>query len=518
MAKKKKSYDEQDGVWRTIGGRRVFIRTGQSLSDAMKESGKFEKTSGVKREQYRKVNTELQKTELSKELAREIYGKGISDEVAERYGKDLIQLQEGTVTSDLQDWEWDGKKTNPEWSKEALENKLTYFQKGYNASKEEGDLHNPSILEGKHIARDNFYTRKDGNKEEKRIQSLAKMYDVNRETAEKYQYFPKDIQNVKKHGGAGHYDESEFGKKEQQLRDIGNKYATNNGSGSDDNTSAYADKALDYWRKQREDTLARGGNTAWEDDSIKRWEKEKENRLYGEKEKAFDNEATKPSHIKASESQLKRLDKEYKDAYDYYDEAMARANEKEDLHFAGEELYSDDPNRFGDKMRKYNDSINPSKKAKKDAFDFTQEEVDKAYQTMREKMQYNMDNNIDKWSAKTYTNAEFLAHLEDANWHGEMKQLEDAKLSEKELEYIKNKTTLSSWGVGEELTGRENVSKMIQETKEKFRGKDYGYDEYLKAKKTSSLRTRYSDTIKYLKQTTDMSEEEILEMLRKRGK
>ena len=133
-------------------------------------------------------------------------------------------------------------------------------------------------------------------------------------------------------------------------------------------------------------------------------------------------------------------------------------------------------------------------------------------------MQYNMDNNIDKWSAKTYTNAEFLAHLEDANWHGEMKQLEDAKLSEKELEYIKNKTTLSSWGVGEELTGRENVSKMIQETKEKFRGKDYGYDEYLKAKKTSSLRTRYSDTIKYLKQTTDMSEEEILEMLRKRGK
>lgn len=29
------------GVWRTIGGRRVFIKTGQSLSEAMKESGKF---------------------------------------------------------------------------------------------------------------------------------------------------------------------------------------------------------------------------------------------------------------------------------------------------------------------------------------------------------------------------------------------------------------------------------------------------------------------------------------------
>lgn len=41
MAKKK--YDSSEGVWRTIGGRRVFIRTGQSLSDAMKESGKFKR-------------------------------------------------------------------------------------------------------------------------------------------------------------------------------------------------------------------------------------------------------------------------------------------------------------------------------------------------------------------------------------------------------------------------------------------------------------------------------------------
>jgi hypothetical protein len=31
----------EDGVWRTISGRRVFIKEGQSLSDAMKNSGKF---------------------------------------------------------------------------------------------------------------------------------------------------------------------------------------------------------------------------------------------------------------------------------------------------------------------------------------------------------------------------------------------------------------------------------------------------------------------------------------------
>lgn len=32
----------ENGIWRTISGRRVFIRNGQSLTDAMRESGKFD--------------------------------------------------------------------------------------------------------------------------------------------------------------------------------------------------------------------------------------------------------------------------------------------------------------------------------------------------------------------------------------------------------------------------------------------------------------------------------------------
>lgn len=72
MAKKK--YDEQDGVWRTIGGRRVFIRTGQSLGDAMKESGKFKKTSDVKREEYQYKNDKLER-ERQAEISRKYIGK-----------------------------------------------------------------------------------------------------------------------------------------------------------------------------------------------------------------------------------------------------------------------------------------------------------------------------------------------------------------------------------------------------------------------------------------------------------
>lgn len=33
--------DNIDGIWRTVGGRKIFIKNGQSLSDAMIKSGKF---------------------------------------------------------------------------------------------------------------------------------------------------------------------------------------------------------------------------------------------------------------------------------------------------------------------------------------------------------------------------------------------------------------------------------------------------------------------------------------------
>lgn len=106
----------------------------------------------------------------------------------------------------------------------------------------------------------------------------------------------------------------------------------------------------------------------------------------------------------------------------------------------------------------------------KGAFDFTRAEIQKAYQTMREKLQFHMDRGDERWSAKEYSNAEFLAHMEDANWHGEMKQLEDAKLTAKQLTQIKNKTTISVYGVGSMLTGKENVQKMINSVK-KTKGK-----------------------------------------------
>ena len=52
-----------DGVWRTIAGRRIFIQKGQSLSDAMKNSGKF-KTEKKDMEIQRRASPEVRRKEI----------------------------------------------------------------------------------------------------------------------------------------------------------------------------------------------------------------------------------------------------------------------------------------------------------------------------------------------------------------------------------------------------------------------------------------------------------------------
>lgn len=70
MAKK---FDDEDGVWRTIGGRRIFIKDGEDLATAMKKSGKFKRIKDIEHQQ-RKINNELAGlTGKDKEIADEEY-------------------------------------------------------------------------------------------------------------------------------------------------------------------------------------------------------------------------------------------------------------------------------------------------------------------------------------------------------------------------------------------------------------------------------------------------------------
>lgn len=85
MAKK---YDNEDGVWRTIGGRRIFIKNGQDLASAMRESGKFKSASKgtAKKESTQSVTDEELKAKYD-ELRKD--RKGLVYNLEEGYLKDL---------------------------------------------------------------------------------------------------------------------------------------------------------------------------------------------------------------------------------------------------------------------------------------------------------------------------------------------------------------------------------------------------------------------------------------------
>ena len=78
----------EKGVWRTIGGRRVFIKEGQDLASAMKESGKFKSASkgGAKKESAQSVTDEELKAKYD-ELRKD--RKGLVYNLEEGYLKDL---------------------------------------------------------------------------------------------------------------------------------------------------------------------------------------------------------------------------------------------------------------------------------------------------------------------------------------------------------------------------------------------------------------------------------------------
>ena len=79
------------GVWRTVGGRRIFIKDGEDLATAMKNSGKFGKneiknkkddkkakkklTDEEKEEEIKKLQEEFEKTSLFDQKKAELRDK-----------------------------------------------------------------------------------------------------------------------------------------------------------------------------------------------------------------------------------------------------------------------------------------------------------------------------------------------------------------------------------------------------------------------------------------------------------
>ena len=101
------------GVWRTVGGRRIFIKEGQDLVSAMKESGKFSKKQVENKnednkkqiidENTRKFSEKIMNQNRESAIVFDDNGKEIIFKNGEQYkvefrGKELDQLKNMNLT------------------------------------------------------------------------------------------------------------------------------------------------------------------------------------------------------------------------------------------------------------------------------------------------------------------------------------------------------------------------------------------------------------------------------------
>lgn len=86
-------FNEDDGVWRTINGRRVFIRDGESVESAMSRSGKFKSMSRVEKnkDKYDKINKfkERKQSNLKVKYHKTDTGVEVDEEDRKRIMKEL---------------------------------------------------------------------------------------------------------------------------------------------------------------------------------------------------------------------------------------------------------------------------------------------------------------------------------------------------------------------------------------------------------------------------------------------
>jgi hypothetical protein len=125
---KKEIFDDSDGVWRTVGGKKIFIRNGQDLASAMKESGKFSRVA--RHQNLYKETSEEKETETSKEKNTQQkenndepsndknYGYGKKTDKIKVYDEKEIKDRADDLRKNLDEYKDEAKTTNVNRSKE----------------------------------------------------------------------------------------------------------------------------------------------------------------------------------------------------------------------------------------------------------------------------------------------------------------------------------------------------------------------------------------------------------------
>lgn len=96
----KYSYNGEEGIFRTIGGRKIFIRDGESLSSAMQRSGKFKTQKNENEHDFKKLNKQIDEENNKKadETIKGIYKEPNEKEVLKNIEKRKMETEDKEKT------------------------------------------------------------------------------------------------------------------------------------------------------------------------------------------------------------------------------------------------------------------------------------------------------------------------------------------------------------------------------------------------------------------------------------
>lgn len=407
-------------VWRTVGGHRIKIYTGQTLSEAMKESGKFgKKKKGIKKEEKEEYTFDEIEDEMSRaESYEDLYNAvdKIKDPKKRQNAIDMLDISER-----------DGDDVDTAYSIASTE-----YVDPYRNDK--------NIIDTKMSLND---------------RELSKLYVA---------------------GGKNNLDKIKEAKDKAKADYIGAGIEWGNLY----DKQKWNDPDSDQWHKDLD---------ALRDRQIKSREEYKK-QLTDYMKYASDEDLTWQDKVGMNNILMEDELNEYTRKNDPF----GRNANNEAIHDGYYEIYRNNERRNA----KLKENVKPD-----EPYEYTE-----AYAGYKDKVSKHGDH--DKWSGKEYTNDEFMEHLTDANWHHERRMLEGAGLTNQELAYVKDHTTLEQWGA--DLDSKK-TQKLIDEAKAKFR-KPKSNVKTISKKEYDAIPNDYKGTLKDLVNTAEFRGENK-EQLRK---
>ena len=308
-------FEDDQGVWRTIGGRKVFIREGQSLSSAMKQSGKFKKSEKQKyyEGQYEKALNDikgLDRRDAVEIVNKELDNGNITQTEARRLQNEIDKSEKSIIhqTPEEAKAKLDKARNEQQKAQDEWDNHLKNIQKEKTLS----DLNKERDAKFKEIVGANT-KRQDIYKDAGSDEAYKNLYGKEPEKNAKNQLSDSDYKKYEELTNQYHSGRKDLAKIDKQIEEFRKthpKEETKKASGK-------------FWEEAEKERQQIKENASKAGKSVEEYEKQKTKELFGKE----NDETSKYLKQRNEEARYEKALDEYKGGKNYNEPTKNSGND-----------------------------------------------------------------------------------------------------------------------------------------------------------------------------------------------